>query len=68
MRDSRSTPAVLVIPAALAIFTLLVVALTIRTLGFAVVAAVAVFLVSFVIILILESVMGGRDGRPRHKP
>lgn len=68
MRDSRSTPAVLVIPAALAIFTLLVVALTIRTLGFAVVAAVAVFLVSFVIILILESVMGGRDGHPRHKP
>lgn len=55
---------VILIPAALALFTALGVLLTIRTLGFAVIAGVGVFLVAFALTLLLHLFFDG-DSRGR---
>lgn len=49
---------VLIIPAALAVFTALAVLLTIRTVGFAIVAGIVVFAVTFVLTLLLHRFLG----------
>lgn len=48
------SPAAIVIPLALGIFTSLAIILTIRTIGFAIVAGILVFLTSFVLTLVLD--------------
>lgn len=55
-RSRRATPpaAIVVIPAVLGVFTMLTVILTIRVVGFAVLAGLGVFLVSFALSLLLD--------------
>ncbi|WP_040162792.1 hypothetical protein [Microbacterium gorillae] len=62
---SRRAPlnAVVIIPAALALFSAFVVVLTIRTIGFAVLFGIAVFLVSFALTLLLDRLIARGPAR-----